>query len=135
VKFGSLPLGARAIQVADGPSGNYFLEVFGRPMRDTACACERRSEPTLAQALHLINGDTMQAAIKTPAGRLDTAVNTNVPTEDAVKDLYAAAFSRQPTGEELTQLASYVNGAQDKRAALEDVYWSVLNSKEFVFNH
>ncbi len=135
VKFGSLPLGARAIQVADGPSGNYFLEVFGRPVRNSACASERRSEPTLAQALHLINGDTMTRAIQTPAGRLDASVQNNVPTEDAVKELYTAAFSRQPSGEELTQLAAYVNGAADRRAALEDVYWSVLNSKEFVFNH
>jgi len=135
VKFNSLPLGARAIQVADGPSGNYFLEVFGRPVRDSACACERRSEPTLAQALHLINGDTMTRAIQTPAGRLDAAVTGNVPTEDAVKELYTAALARQPSGEELTQLATYVNGSADRRAALEDVYWSVLNSKEFVFNH
>jgi hypothetical protein len=135
VKFSSLPIGARAVQVADGASGNYFLEVFGRPVRDTACACERRSEPTLAQALHLINGDTMTSAIRTPAGRLDAAVQANAPTEAALTELYTAAFARQPSGEEMTQLSAYVNGAPDRKAALEDVYWSVLNSKEFVFNH
>ncbi len=135
VKFASLPLGARAAQVADGPSGNYFLEVFGRPARDTACACERRSEPTLAQALHLINGDTMTRAIQTPAGRMDKALTSEMPIEQVIEDLYTAALSRSPLPEEMTQLASYVNNAPDRRAALEDVYWSVLNSKEFVFNH
>jgi len=135
VKFASLPLGARALQVADGPSGNYFLEVFGRPARDTACACERRDDPTLAQALHLINGDTVQRAIQTPAGRMDKAITAELPVEAALEELYAAALARSPLPDEMTQLANYVNNAPDRRAALEDVYWSVLNSKEFVFNH
>ncbi len=135
VKFASLPLGARAAQVADGPSGNYFLEVFGRPARDTACSCERRDNPTLAQALHLINGDTMTRAIQTPSGRMDKAITAEAPVEQAVEDLYTAALSRSPLPEEMTQLTTYVNNAPDRRAALEDVYWSVLNSKEFVFNH
>jgi hypothetical protein len=135
VKFSSLPMGARAAQVADGPSGNYFLEVFGRPPRDSACTCERRGEPTLAQALHLINGDTITQAIQGADGRLAAAVQSEQPTSDVVRDLYVAALAREPSEGELTKLASYVDSAPDRRAALEDVYWSVLNSKEFVFNH
>src|SRR5262249_32648021 len=58
-KFQGLPLGARAVQVADGTSSNYFLTSFGRSLRTTVCAAEATTEPTLSQALHLINGDTL----------------------------------------------------------------------------
>ena len=96
VKFASLPLGARAVEVAGGSSGNYFLDVFGRPTRDTACTCERRNEPTLAQTLHLINGDTLQSAINAENGRLATQVAEEKPTEAVVEELYLAAYARPP---------------------------------------
>ncbi|MCC6697276.1 MAG: DUF1549 domain-containing protein [Candidatus Hydrogenedentes bacterium] len=135
VKFPSLPLGARAAEVADGNSGNYFLGLFGRPARTTVCACERRSEPTLAQALHLINGDTVTAALKAPGGRLEKLAAPEVAPADAIRELWMAAYSRPPTPEEQAQVEPYLAGAADKRLALEDTFWSVLNSKEFVFNH
>ena len=135
VKFASLPLGARAAQVADGNSGVYFLELFGRPGRNSACVCERRGEPTLGQTLHLINGDTMNAALKDPNGRI-SRMSTAALTPDAVtEELYLAAFSRQPTPEEKANLVSYIGSATDPRQAMEDMAWSILNSKEFVFNH
>lgn len=135
VKFAALPIGARAAQVANGPSGNYFLDVFGRPVRDTACTCERRQEPTLAQVLHLINGNTITEAVQAPQGRVTAAIETSVTTADAVNEVYLAALARQPENDELAELTLYVDTAPDRKAALEDVYWSVLNSKEFVFNH
>ncbi|MCG3199991.1 MAG: DUF1549 domain-containing protein [Candidatus Omnitrophica bacterium] len=134
-KFPNLPLGARAVQVADGNSGNYFLSLFGRPMRDTVCVCERRGEPTLAQTLHLINGDTVQAALAATGGRVEALAQPEIPPASACEDLYLAAFSRPPTAEERRQLSDYVAGSTDRRAALEDMMWSVFNSKEFVFNH
>src|SRR5678815_4640310 len=57
-KFAGLPLGARAVQIADGQVSTYFLTTFGRPMRETVCSCEVRLEPNLSQALHLLNGDS-----------------------------------------------------------------------------
>lgn len=135
VKFPSLPLGARAAEVADGISGNYFLTLFGRPNRDTVCACERRSEPTLAQVLHLVNGDTVQAALKAKEGRLEQLVTAETPIADAINELWIAAYSRPPTDTEKQQVETYVASAADKRLALEDTFWSVLNSKEFIFNH
>ena len=121
--------------MAGGSSGNYFLDVFGRPTRDTACTCERRNEPTLAQTLHLINGDTLQSAINAENGRLATQVAEEKPTEAVVEELYLAAYARPPRPEETQRLVDYVAAAPDKRLALEDAYWSVLNSKEFIFNH
>ena len=135
VKFALLPMGARAVQVANGASGNYFLDVFGRPTRVTACTSERRNEPTLAQALHLINGDTMTKAIASPDGRLAKARAAEMDTLDIVDDLYLAAYGRNPSEEESARLISFAADAEDRDAALEDIYWSVLNSKEFVFNH
>ncbi len=135
VKFPSLPLGARAVEVADGPSGNYFLSLFGRPARDTVCTCERRSEPTLAQVLHLVNGDTVQAALKSQSGRLEQLAAAETSPEDAINQVWLAAYSRQPTDDEKQKVETYIASADDKRAALEDTFWSVLNSKEFIFNH
>ena len=67
-KFPGLPLGARAVQIADGKSSNYFLTTFGRATRETVCSCEVKLEPTLSQALHLLNGDTSTQKIQ--AGNL-----------------------------------------------------------------
>jgi hypothetical protein len=134
VKFAGLPLGARAVQVADGNSGNYFLDTFGRPPRDSVCTCERRDEPTLAQALHLINGSTVEAGIVAPGGRLDTQLAQEMPPEQIVEELFLAAYSRAPRENEKDALIGHVADAEDKKGALQDVYWSVLNSKEFIFN-
>jgi hypothetical protein len=135
VKFTSLPLGARAVQVADGASNNYFLNVFGRPARESVCTCDRRNEPTLAQALHLINGDTFTQAIQNGNSRIAQRVKEEISVEEILEELYMAAYSRSPREEEQTRLAEYVNTSEDRKAAIEDVYWSVLNSKEFVFSH
>lgn len=134
VKFPGLPLGARAAQVADGASGNYFLETFGRPARDSVCACERRSDPTLAQALHLINGSTVETAMKAGGNRIEAQLAAEMDPASMVEELYLAAYSRAPRAEELETLVAHMTSSDDKRAALEDVYWSVLNSKEFIFN-
>lgn len=134
VKFAGLPLGAKPAEIA-GQSGNYFLNIFGRPARDTVCTCDRTNEPTLAQSLHLINGDTINTAIQQPEGALASWLAAEMPTGDVVRRMYMAAVSRPPSDEELAQVEQYVTESEDKKAALEDAFWSVLNSKEFIFNH
>ncbi len=135
VKFANLPKGARAAQVAGGESGVYFLKVFGRPLRETVCTCERTGEPTLSQSLHLINGDTIDNAIKGKGGLLDSLLAAETPHDQIIDKLYLAAISRTPTEQEKTELNNYVAAAENKREALEDVFWSMLNSKEFIFQH
>ncbi|MCF6287367.1 MAG: DUF1549 and DUF1553 domain-containing protein, partial [Candidatus Hydrogenedentes bacterium] len=135
VKFKNLPKGARAMQVAGGNSGVYFLKVFGRPLRQTVSTTERRGEPNLAQSLHLINGNTIDNAIKGKGGLLDSLLAAETPHDQIIDRLYLAAISRAPLAEEKTALNAYVAAAENKREALEDVFWSVLNSKEFIFNH
>jgi hypothetical protein len=135
LKLPNLPLGARAVEVAGGPSGVYFLDVFGRPPRDSVCTCERRNEPTLAQTLHLINGATIDQAIRKDDGRLARLLAEEGTNDVIIDELYLAAFSRAPSEEERAQIAAILEGAEDRQSVLEDVFWSVLNSKEFVFNH
>ena len=137
-KFKGLPLGARAAQVADGQTGSYFLDVFGRPARTSACTCERRDEPTLSQALHLINGQTLSEKISHKEGRLARLLDANEPPEQIIGDLYVAAYARRPTEAEQAALMKTLEGVEDnkqRRQILEDIYWAVLNSQEFVFHH
>lgn len=134
-KFRGLPLGATAAQVADGRSGSYFLDVFGRPARLSACTCERHSEPTLSQALHLINAPVLAAKISDDRGRLAQLLKAKAAPEAIIDELYIAAYSRKPTDTERVALLKAVSEAEDRRKALEDVFWAVLNSKEFVFSH
>jgi hypothetical protein len=133
-KFQGLPLGARAVQIADGGVSTYFLTTFGRPTRDTVCSCEVRLEPTLSQSLHLLNGDTVAGKIAqgNVVGKL---LAEKRPPGYVIEHLYARCLSRPPTAEETTRLLEMVNAAADKKQVLEDVFWALLNSREFMFNH
>jgi hypothetical protein len=135
IKFPNLPLGARAAEVAGGDSGNYFLKLFGRPTRETVCTCDRHNDPTLAQVLHLVNGDTIEGTILAKDGRLQKRIDAKAPVPDIVKELYLAAYSREPSADEEKAIEAYVASAADPNQGMQDVYWGVLNSKEFVFNH
>lgn len=133
-KFPRLPIGARAVQIADGATSNYFLTTFGRATRETACSCEVKMEPTLSQALHLMNGDTTNARIQ--QGKLvETWIKEGLTAPQIVEKIYIRTFSRKPVPEELAALAPLLEGEKPNRQNLDDVFWAVLNSREFVFNH
>ncbi len=133
-KLRGLPLGARAVEIADGTTTNYFLTTFGRAMRESVCSCEVVLEPSLSQALHLLNGETVHAKI----------INGNVVGQflqegktpaEIIEALYLRCLSRRPTEEESQALLAMLEGEPDTKPALEDIFWSILNSKEFLFNH
>ncbi len=133
-KFQGLPIGARAVQIADGQTSNYFLASFGRSPRLTACEAEATTSPTLSQALHMINGDTIARKIgesKLVQNQLDAS---KTPAE-IIESIYISCLSRKPTSEELAKLEPLIAADQNPRAALDDIYWAVLNSREFLFNH
>ncbi|RMF85654.1 MAG: DUF1553 domain-containing protein [Planctomycetota bacterium] len=134
-KFAGLPLGARSVQVADARTGSYFLETFGRPARESACTCERRDDPTLSQALHLINGATIESKINAPNGLLGRLLAENQPPETIIETLYLAALSRPPTDAEHAAALKYVGESPDPTNGLRDLFWALLNSQEFVFQH
>ncbi|MCG3129695.1 MAG: hypothetical protein FLDDKLPJ_00430 [Phycisphaerae bacterium] len=134
-KFAGLPSGSRATQVADAQSGSFFLSVFGRPARLSACTCERRDEPTLSQALHLINGATLTSKLSDPGGKVAQHAAAGTPFDAVLDEAYLSALCRRPTDTERAALRSAYDAAPDKRQALEDLYWAILNSTEFIFNH
>ncbi|MEQ2008613.1 MAG: DUF1549 and DUF1553 domain-containing protein [Limisphaerales bacterium] len=136
-KFRGLPEGSRAVEIVDGRTTTYFLTTFGRANRDTVCACEVKMEPNLSQALHLLNGDTVNSKIQ--SGGLVAAMTKEGKTpEQIIEEFYWRSLSRPPTQTEQTKLASYFEDAKtpaEKSIVLNDLFWAVLNSKEFIFNH
>ncbi len=133
-KFPGLPLGARAVQIADGGVSTYFLTTFGRATRETVCSCEVRLEPTLSQSLHLLNGETTGQKIQ--AGNLvGRRLAEKKAPADIVDELYVRCLSRKPTAPEKARLDALVAAEPDKKKALDDVFWALLNSREFMFNH
>ncbi len=133
-KFGGLPLGARAVQIADGGASTYFLSTFGRATRESVCSCEVKMEPTLSQALHLMNGDTTTQKIQGGGLIAQRLAAKRSPTE-IIEELYVRTMTRRPTPEERLKLAAIVAAEPDRQKALEDVFWGLLNSREFMFNH
>ena len=134
-KFRGLPLGARAVQIADGNVSNYFLRTFGRAERKTVCSCEVKMEPNLGQALHLINGDATGNRIRS-GNVVQTMLDAGKSSEEIIDSLYIRTFGRKPTETEKTQLIAKINVDPKKsREDLEDLFWALLNAKEFMFNH
>jgi hypothetical protein len=126
----------RALKLPDSYVESYFLETFGKPDRLITCECERSSEPSMTQVLHLYNGETVnkKLAAKGSAAELATAETDNARI---VEELYLAALSRYPTDAEKERLTGELAAAspEDRRQTIEDLYWSVLTSREFLFNH
>jgi hypothetical protein len=133
-KFQGLPLGARAVQIADGNVSTYFLSTFGRSTRQSPCSCEVVMEPSLSQALHLLNGDTTQGKIR-DGNVVQKCLDDTPEPGPVIEDLYIRCLTRFPTDKEKTELQTQVASAENPKEALEDLFWALLNSKEFVFNH
>lgn len=133
-KFQGLPIGARATQIADGSTSTYFLETFGRAKRETVCSCEVRMEPSLSQALHLLNGDTVNAKIQ-QGGVITKLLAEKVEPLQIVERLYIACLGRKPNEAELNNLKPLFTQGSNVQQALEDTFWALLNSREFLFNH
>ena len=133
-KFPGLPLGARAVQIANGNTSNYFLTTFGRAKRETVCSCEVKMEPNLSQALHLLNGNTVNSKIA--QGRLIARrLKEKKSPQDILDELYIRVLSRRPNSEELSKLTAVLAKEKNKQQVLEDTFWALLNSREFLFNH
>jgi hypothetical protein len=133
-KFRGLPLGARAVQIANGATSTYFLNTFGRAQRATVCACEASTDPSLSQALHLINGDATNGKIQ--QGKLIQQLKSEgLNQNQIIEKLFVRCLSRKPTAKEVEELGKLVAAAPDEVQGLEDVFWVVLNSREFIFNH
>jgi len=135
-KFKGLPLGARAVQIADGKTSNYFLTTFGRATRETVCSCEVKMEPNLSQALHLLNGDTVNTRI-VQGSLVKKQLDAGKTASAVLDELYIRCLGRKPNEAELKKLMPMVEAPDKKQVQqnLEDVFWALLNANEFIFNH
>jgi hypothetical protein len=134
------PLGTRAVQLYDSAVENYFLQTFGRNPRRIVCECERSDEPTMVQVLHLSNGITLNEKLKAAGNRLDKLVNLRregMSTPALIDEIYLASLARYPSDSERNHLIALLPAAGDasEREIVEDVFWGLLSSREFLFNH
>jgi uncharacterized protein DUF1549/uncharacterized protein DUF1553 len=132
-RFPEVPEDTAASQLVDPHIGREgFLDVFGRPPRESSCECERRSDFSLPQALNLVNGRTISDAVADPNGRVARLVLSGKSDEVVVNELYLAALGRLPTQDEHRRGVTYLsNGAKGSRA--QDLLWALLNSKAFLY--
>lgn len=135
-KFRGAPLGFRAAQLVDADPQNRLLDLFGRPRRESVCTCERRSEPTLNQVLHLINGSTIEGKVRSDKSRIVRLIEHGTEPELLLEELCLAVYGRLPNAAERERILPAVTAAgDDARTVWEDVLWAMLNSKEFLFQH
>lgn len=162
-KFDGLPMGTRAIQLPDPTVNSYFLDTFGRAPRIIACECERGAEPNMTQALHLMMSDLVNRKVQDGNNLLHKLLADKKPDAEIVETLYLSALCRPPRPAEAAKAEQMIHDfvdrpgympptpiffiqpvavprveslkAPDRKVAMEDILWALLNSKEFVFNH
>ena len=145
-RFGGYPAGTRAQQLPDVQVQSQFLSSFGRPKRIICDAGERSSEPNIAQALHVINGETLNKKLSDANGYAALAIKLGLSDSRILDHLYLSAFSRYPDGSRKAALLEALRQARAStgspevqreahRQALEDMMWAMLTSKEFLFNY
>ena len=137
--FGGLPTDKhspnRAIMLPDESFQSYFLDVFGRPQRISACECERVSEANLAQALHLLNSQEIQDKLSRANARADLLAKDPRPDAEKIDELFMWTFGRRPSAEHRQIALDHINRhAMNKKLAYENLLWALINTKEFVFN-
>ncbi|MBM3875315.1 MAG: DUF1549 domain-containing protein [Verrucomicrobia bacterium] len=134
-KFEGVAPGVRAVQLWDSQVQNYFLKLFGRPSRMSACECDRNTEASIAQVLHLLNSPDIHRKLSHESGTVARLVRTIRDDAALVDELYFTWFSRPPTGSERAIAMQFLKDSPSRRQGAEDLAWSLQNSLEFIFNH
>ncbi|MCP4811662.1 MAG: DUF1553 domain-containing protein [Planctomycetaceae bacterium] len=130
------PRGTRAIQLYDSAVASNFLKTFGRNDRAITCECERSDEPSMIQVLHISNGSTINNKMKSKDSHVTKLAVSEKPFSEIIDDAYLRCLSRHPTDQEAKALLAMMQESKDdRRIAVEDLYWAVLSSREFLFNH
>ena len=112
------------------PEQSSFLKAFGQPERLSPCACERSGEPTLEQALQLLNGQHVSRQIKA-SDQAYTTLNDN----ELIETIYLAAYARFPQDEEQTKTLNYLSHSASRTEGIQDLIWAIVNTQEFMFQH
>ena len=123
---------SQTVTIMDSP----LLDSFGLPNPSRNCPVERDARPSMVQALHLMNSDSLQAKLEDKSGRAARLVQLNIASGEIVDDLYLMAYSRWPSAEEkAVAMAAFAAEGAKRQQVVEDIMWVLINSAEFVFNH
>lgn len=133
--FAGTPPGARAVALPDPNVPSDFLQIFGRPQRNSSCECARESSPDLLQALHLLNNGALNAKISHPQGRVARLLARSATDQELADELYLATLARFPTDAERQALGALLTEAPTREEGWQDLLWTLINSPEFAFNH
>lgn len=135
--FANLPPGTRA--VASRQQLQPLVSVpasLRRPEAESVCECERVQSSSLAQSLHLLNAAELKTKLAAPTGRAERLAKEDKPAEAKIRELYLAAFSREPRPQELKTAIDYLNEpGTAANTNYQDLIWALINTKEFLFNH
>lgn len=135
------PKGTRAVQLYDSAVASYFLKAFGRNQREITCECERTNEASMVQVLHISNGDTLNQKLFAKENRIQELLDKkvegkNLSDGEMIKEAYLICLARYPKKEKLAELEKlFAESQETKRVLVEDLFWSLISSTEFMFNH
>ena len=133
--FDSVPPGTRAIELPDENVAANFLDVFGRPLRMSACECERVDAPALTQALELVNSSEIQRKLTEKTGYAEQLAISDKSPEILAREIFLRVFARHPRPEELNAATLFFAAEPDRGEACRSLLWSLLATNEFLFNH
>ena len=133
------PLGTRAIELYDSAIESNFLSTFGRNKRDIVCECERTNKPSMVQVLHIANGSTINDKLRNEKSCVTDALkleNSKIGNRELIQQAYLKTLSREPTESESRRLMQVLSAeTENRREVVEDLYWSLMSSREFLFQH
>ena len=135
-KFKGVPLGTKAIELAEGGINHPFLQAFAKPVRDVSCECAREEDPSLPQMLHLLNNAGVLAKLKSPKGRLAGWMKAEKDTKKLTENVYLATLSRLPRPDEIAVMVRHIASLEgDTAKAMQDLQFALMNSSEFLLRH
>lgn len=129
-----VPAGFRASELPDSQVEVAFLDMFGRPPRESPCECERTSDVSLGQTLNMVNGPTIGDAIAHPQGIIARTIAAGTTNEQLIETVYLSTLCRKPSAEEMTRMVEYFTATATPKEAAEDLAWALINSPGFLFN-
>ena len=134
-RYSGLPGGTRSVQLPDENYSNKFLTLFGRPPRESACECERSPAPSLSQSLFVMNDQFILGKVSSGNGYAARLAKDSREHAEKVSELFVSAFSRKPTETELADAIEYIQSESDAKTAYSNLVWTIINTKEFMYNH
>jgi hypothetical protein len=132
---GDFPRGTRAIDLPDEAVPSHFLDVFGRPARNSACECERVDAPALGQTLELVSSTEIQEKLTADKGYVAQLASNQKSHDENVHAIFLRVFARPPRSREQATAVKFLQVQGDRKEAYASLLWSLLTTNEFLFNH